>query len=159
MKLTQKRLRELLDYDPETGVFKWRISYGYKRSGAIAGCFNFQGYWRISVDGQRYQAHRLVWLYVHGKFPDKELDHVSGQRSDNRLINLREATRAENCRNRKIGIDNKSGFKGVSWHKKTKKWAAHAQKRYLGVYPTKEEASAAYEAASTRLFGEFKRAC
>ena len=95
--ITAERLRELLHYDAETGVFRWKVR-PYRtsiQSGTVAGMI-YAGYRRIRVDGQMYQAHRLAWFYIHGHWPVNLIDHKNTIRDDNRLSNLREATRAEN---------------------------------------------------------------
>lgn len=148
MSITQDELKELLHYDPETGMFTWKSHRGgtaYKYS--VAGRKNTQGYIAIRVKGCRYQAHRLVWLYVNGYLPKYQIDHINGDGSDNRLCNLREATHAENQQNVSIRSDNTSGFPGVSWHKQAKKWRAtiriKRQKISLGLF---SDAALAYEA-------------
>ena len=91
--LTQARLKKLLSYNTDTGEFRWRVTRrGAARAGSVAGCVRHDGYVRIAIDGKRYLAHRLAWLYVHGELVP-ELDHANGVRSDNRLDNLRPATR------------------------------------------------------------------
>lgn len=160
--LTQERLRELLHYEPTTGVFRWRISLSNRKPvGTIAGYIERHGYRCIRIEPRRYKAHRLVWLYVTGAWPKDQLDHINGVRTDNRVSNLREATRIENNRNSKFYANNTSGFRCVRWVARAKKWEAYIGFRgrhtYLGLFPTPEEASAAYEAARVRYFGEFRR--
>lgn len=149
--LTQSRLKELLHYDPETGVFVWRIPRGSAKTGDVAGCPHPEGYRKIMIDRKIYLAHRLAWLYVHGAWPKDEIDHRNGVRADNRFTNLREATRAENGQNLKIRADNTSGFIGVSWYKPARKWQAHinlaGRNKNLGCFDTPEAAHAAYLAA------------
>jgi hypothetical protein len=160
---TQERLKELLSYDPETGVFTRLVgrSGPNARAGDVAGCNNGQGYVRIYVDGKPYKAHRLAWFYTHGVWPS-EMDHKNGNRSDNRIANLREVTRAENKANSSAYKNNTSGYVGVSLHKKSGQWIAQIQKdgkkQGLGYFPTPEVARAAYVEAAQRLFGEFMRA-
>jgi hypothetical protein len=115
----------------------------------------------IGIDGKHYLAHRLAWLYVHGLWPAIEVDHWDRNRKNNRMGNLREATRSENMRNVGKTVANKSGAKGVSWSQERKKWVASIQhnKRTiaLGRYETIEAAKAAYDAAALKLHGEFAR--
>lgn len=102
MILTAERLRELLTYDPETGEFRWRYTRGCRARGQIAGTVTCLGYLTIAIDGRKYKAHRLAWLHVHGEWPYPEIDHINRIKLDNRLVNLRRATRAENNANRVV---------------------------------------------------------
>ena len=123
--LTQARLKELLHYDPENGVFTHIKARRGLRSGSLAGGIDkAEGYLQIMVDGKRYQAHRLAWLYVHGDFPPNDIDHISRVRDDNRICNLRLATRSENMQNLSLRSTNTSGHTGVVWCKNTEKWRA-----------------------------------
>ena len=155
--LTAARLREILHYDPETGVFTWRVNRG---GSALAGSkaghpSKRDGYVRINVYCCLSLAHRLAWMYVHGVFPKNHLDHINGHRDDNRICNLREATCAQNNQNQAIRSDNKSGLIGVSWHQPRGKWKAQIQfcnaNKHLGLFCTKEEAHAAYLEAKLNL--------
>lgn len=161
MNLTIHRLQSLLSYDPETGCFRWLAPRPYCSTGKLAGGLTSYGYIRISVDGRPYQAHRLAWFYVHGRWPSNEIDHVNGVRSDNRLTNLREATPSQNQANKRIRKDNTSGVKGVTWDKSRGKWLAsihiNGKRLGLGRHQTLEQAARAYEAAASLHFGEFAR--
>lgn len=157
--LTAERLRSLLDYDPATGVFLWRVRRGPSAlAGSIAGHIIAGGYRLIGVDGTEYYAHRLAWLYVHGAWPTGHIDHQNVTPGDDRISNLREATRSQNLANRPAQSNNTSGLKGVSFHKGAGRWRATIQHKYLGLFDTAEEAHAAYRAAASRVFGEFARA-
>lgn len=160
--LTAERARELLHYDPETGILRWRIRRGPKRAGSIATRSTSAGYIRVGLDCRTYYAHRVMWLMQTGEWPDKEIDHINGVRTDNRWANLRHATHAQNGRNRRRQRDNTSGFTGVYLHKPTKRWRARinvAGKRIsLGYHDTPELAHAAYAGATKAHYGEFARA-
>ena len=135
--VTQAELKELLNYDPDTGVFKWRVSPRMGISvGTNAGCLSSWGYLIIRIKGKPYRAHRLAWLYVYGEWPEGELDHINHDRIHNRIENLRIVSRFENSRNQKMRTNNTSGVTGVYWNKVYQKWYAYIQLRgklkYLG---------------------------
>ena len=146
--ITQEYLKELFFYNGEKLI--WCCRRSRIKLGAVAGGIQSDGYIRITVNQKHYQAHRLIWLWVYGEWPDGEIDHINGIRDDNRIDNLRAVTRSENCRNTKQRKDNKSGITGVHWHKKAKKWQARIQTngktRNLGLFDCK------YRAASIRHF-------
>jgi hypothetical protein len=154
------RLRELLEYDPATGQFWWKHKRRRVNPGDLAGCLISQGYIHVSIDGVAYKAHRLAWLHCHGRWPTEEIDHVNGVRSDNRIVNLREASSAENHRNKKLQINNKCRLKGV--RRKRGKFSAciwtDGKSVHIGTYGTQEAAHAAYWAKASELFGTFARA-
>ena len=123
--LTQSRMKELLNYDPETGVFLWKVSTnGRIKVGDVAGS-DSKGYIQIMIDYKNYKAHRLAWLYEYGYFPEHGLDHEDRDKSNNWIDNLREASQQCNLRNTGNRNDNTSGVKGVCFHKAAQKW--HAQ--------------------------------
>lgn len=161
--LSRDRLCELLEYDPETGLFRWLESRGRVSAGHIAGSLkNDSGYIFIRVDEEMYRAHRLVWLYVHGRFPPEDMDHINGDRADNRLSNLREATRSQNLANSKKRVTAMGIYKGAHFDKRRNKWssrfAENGKLRFLGYFETPEEANARYMVEARRVFGEFARA-
>ena len=167
--VTQELLHRLLSYNPSTGVAVWLGNYGRAHAGDLAGSRHtdpnkgYTGYIAIGIGGRQYLMHRLIWFYVHGCWPANQIDHINGVKSDNRLANLREATVAENGRNVGPRLRNKSGFKGVTRaDTKAEKWQAtifvNGRQKHLGLYLTREEASAAYQAAATKYFGQFARA-
>lgn len=162
--LDQSRLKELLDYDAESGLFHWRVRSpkSKNRVGDQAGCKATDGYIVVGIDGRYHKGHRLAWLHTFGEWPECTLDHINGVRDDNRIANLRLATKSENCRNAQISIKNKSGFKGVHWNKASKKWRATckagARPTYLGSFDTAEAAAIAYQEFASKHHGEFFKA-
>lgn len=145
------RLREVLRYDMETGHFYWRKNIHHRCSGVgeRAGGMQSNGYVRIGIDGNRYLAHRLAWLYVHGEWPRIGIDHINRIRNDNRIKNLRLANQMLNCRNVGLSTRNKSGHKGISWVKDRKKWLAqvriNGKHASLGRFDKKSDAISAYD--------------
>jgi hypothetical protein len=156
--LTQDRLKAILDYNPDTGKFQWRQRRGSAGAGRIAGCDDGQGYIQILINSRVYAAHRLAWLWIHGRWPHPEIDHKNGVRNDNRLTNLREATRSQNHANRKSN-PNRAGLKGVE--RREDRWSSYIRVKgrsiRLGTFDTPEEAHNAYLAAARRAYGEFAR--
>jgi hypothetical protein len=152
--LTAARLRELLHYDPDTGVFTWRVKRrGTASAGSIAGTVN-DGYVKIKVDGVRWGAHRLAWFWMTGSAPADEIDHQNGDHCDNRWSNLRQGTHADNMQNQITAqADNRTGLLGV--RRRGKRFGAEINangvKRWLGAFGTAEEAHAAYVATKREL--------
>jgi hypothetical protein len=147
-RLTAARLKELLNYDPETGVFTWASSpHRNDLVGKQAGGVTERGYVKIRVDGTTHRAHRLAWLYVHGQWPQDRIDHINGDSTDNRISNLREAKQHENGQNRKASKSSAAGLLGVS-KAAYGKWVAviclHRKRYHLGSFDTPEEAHQAY---------------
>jgi hypothetical protein len=151
-------LRSLLHYDSNTGVFTPRVGRRGVRGDGALGRADGAGYVRFMVHGRQYLAHRLAWLYVHGEWPTGEIDHIDGDRGNNRIYNLREATRSQNCANRRKGSD--SLPKGVQ--RNAGKFQAvitvRGERRCLGTYRSPEEAHAAYCSAARKEFGPYHRA-
>lgn len=147
----------MLRYDATTGDFFWRITPSRNtRIGQRAGRVHYKyGYIQISIRGKRYQAHRLAWLYCHGKWPVGQIDHINRIRDDNRIANLRPATRSQNQANRSLQANNTSGFKGVVFHKQIGKWVARIGKQHIGTFDSAYDAATAYAATATRLYGEY----
>jgi hypothetical protein len=147
--LTTSRLKELLSYDKDTGVFMWLKSRGGAKKGMVAGCIDSDGYVQIGLDGKLYRAHRVAFLYVFDRWPSEEIDHINGDRTDNRIKNLRESTRAENMQNlKKPSVPGKSGLFGAQWSSAKRKWRAAIKtkgfRKHLGYFDTPEEARNAY---------------
>jgi len=154
--LTQSRLRELLHYDPETGIFTWRVKRtGSAKINSEAGTPDSHGHIQIKIDGKLYLAHRLAWLYMHGYFPSRHLDHINRIRNDNKFVNLRAVTSKQNNENTGIRKDNSSGYKGVSWSNSKGKWIAqishHKKNIHIGVFNDPKEAHMAYIAKAKEL--------
>jgi hypothetical protein len=155
--LTQSRLKELLHYCPETGVFTWNKTLGSRAQAGSSAGFNSDGYRRICLDGREYKAHRLAWLYVTGDWPDQHIDHIDGQRSNNAFANLRDVPQSVNNQNFRLAKrSNKTGqLLGVSKKKRGQGFIArltvNRQEIHLGTYPTPEEAHQAYLAAKREL--------
>lgn len=155
------RLREVLNYDPETGIFtNRRHGKGLPKAGKVAGCLDKStGYIRIRIDGALHHAHRLAWQYVHGSLPPHDVDHRNRIRSDNRLDNLREADDTQNARNSGMPSTNTSGIKGVSWRADRQKWRATiklgGKQLFLGHFDAIADAAEAREAAARKHHGEF----
>ena len=143
--LSQRTLKELLHYDPDTGVFTWKVrGKGISKIGSVAGYIRGGRYRYIKIRQTMYAAHNLAWLYFHGSFPSEQVDHINRNEDDNRISNLRAVTRSENCRNRKRPSTNTSGVVGVQWNKAKKRWYADAyndgKRIHLGSFISKEDA-------------------
>lgn len=158
-KLTQARVRELLDYDPATGVFRRKTTAGGVRKGEIVGSRDTCGYLLIRVDGERHKAHRLAFLWMLGAFPQQFVDHKNMRRDDNTWANLREATPSQNKANSRGWKRKVLGVKGV--YPRNSRYRAllceHGTHHYLGTYDTIDEARSAYMDAAKKHFGEFAR--
>lgn len=156
-----ERLREQLEYNPESGKFFWRVCRsGVRRAGIEAGCKSLKtGYVFIGIDGRLYLAHRLAWFYVHGAWPDRGIDHINRDRADNRLANIRPADQQQNAANSPARSTSRSGVKGVSWCKSTQMWRAtitvNGKQKTIGRYESISDAAAAYQQEAMHAFGEF----
>lgn len=165
-KLTYERVREVLSYEQETGIFTWLVRTGLRvRIGSVAGCIREDdGYRQIRIDGEIYLAHRLAYFWMTGKWPAETVDHMNRDRDDNRWCNLRAASYSQNNANAISRSSSKTGLKGVSFAPQAKRrpWAARICKnrkhKHLGYFATPEEAHAAYDRAARDLHGEFARA-
>lgn len=161
--LSLERLKALLHYDPETGLFTWLVSKGTVKSGKIAGTVGVSGsgreYINIRLDRKQYQGHRLAWFYMTGSWPGHVVDHEDGDGLNNKWLNLREATHNQNHYNQFLNRNNKSGVKGVNWHKGCQRWRAsityEGRKIHIGLFTSLDEAQVAIEKVRKELHGEF----
>lgn len=177
---TPEVLRQLLRCDPETGKLFWRERpasmftdgrYPAVRNAAAwnsryAGVEAFTtidnyGYHQGAIFDRLYRAHRVIWALVYGAWPTMEIDHINADKTDNRLVNLREANKSENGRNRELQANNTSGFKGVVWNRSRNRWHARithqGRRRDLGYFHTETDAAKAYDAAAREHHGSFAR--
>lgn len=152
----QEGIKKLLDYEPETGVFRWRGKSGVS-AGRRAGRRN-HGYIKIIIDNRDYMAHRLAWLYVYGVWPT-QIDHINGDKYDNRIVNLREVTSSQNQANAKLRSDNKVGMRGIHWSSLRSKWRALVFRdgKYVarGWFDDLEEAKAFIISNHLKAHGEY----
>lgn len=151
-------LRDLLAYDPATGVFTWRVSTSNRvKIGDIAECRDRAGYVVIRIDGVLYRAHRLAWLYHYGIEPTVFIDHIDMDKSNNRIANLRLATKSQNQANTKARKDNALGVKGVYFDVKRNKYQVKIRRQHIGRFESLADAIAAYVVAAKQEFGDFAR--
>ncbi len=160
-------LRQLLSYDPESGILRWRYrrpeffktardcaAWNTRFNGKVAGAPDGRGYIMLRILGRLCLAHRVAWAVTHGHWPKNEIDHINGVRDDNRIANLRDVTSSENKRNMRLRPNNASGFNGVQWDEKRGKWRsrifAEGSEKHLGRFETIEEAVAARKAAEVK---------
>jgi hypothetical protein len=163
--LTQKRLKELLRYSPETGLFYWLVDRFPRHAGDVAGHHGRYNYVRISIDDRSYRAHRLAFMWMLGRWPTQFVDHIDMNKKNNKWSNLREASKSQNQANISMIKANTSGLKGVSRYRAGdsygKPWQAgickDGKRKSLGHFATKEEAHAAYRDAAEKAFGKFAR--
>jgi hypothetical protein len=166
--MTQDYLKLIMEYDPDSGTMRWLVSRSWQSpAGKEAGRLRSDGYRHVKIDSKMYLIHRLIWLYITGRFPLDHIDHINRDRSDNRISNLRECSRSQNGANRPNQVNNAAKTKGVylaNWGGGKTKWKAQiyitdddGKKKmfYLGGFDTKEAAHAAYCAKAVELFGEF----
>ena len=156
------RLTAALNYDAETGIFTWSSTMtGNAKKGSVAGNILNNGYIRISVFGKRYLAHHLAWAYCYGKLPTENMDHINGNKGDNRICNLRLASQSQNMMNQGLRSDNTSGYKGVYYRHRLKKWQAmisvNGKRKTLGHYSTPELAYEAYKKEAVLNYGDYAR--
>ncbi len=153
--LTQEKLKKSLCYNPDSGIFTRRIHSNRFKIGDIVGFKIKKGYLYILFQNKKCLAHRLAWLYVHGYWPENQIDHINRNKADNRIANLREVSPQCNMRNRPVYSKNKTKIPGVNWDKIAKKWAAQLsyrnKTRHLGSYNSFDNAVCARLAAEQCL--------
>lgn len=152
--ISQDELKNLLKYDPTTGIFTWiKCANKNIRVGDVAGTDDKKGYRLIYVKGVLYKAHRLAWLYMYGVFPNNVIDHINQNKGDNRIENLRDCTHSENLQNSKIDKRNKHGHKGINFF--YGKWRAtiaiNKKSKHLGLFEKIEDAINARKKAENDL--------
>lgn len=160
--MTQARLKEILHYDPLTGIFTNKVSRSGVYAGEIAGWLHKKGYWYVCVDGISIKGHQAAWLYMTGEWPSGRVDHRDRNKAHNAWLNLRIATNAENCRNLGLNKRNKSGVRGVVYRERKGRnpewWASIRVDRkpiHLGIFRSLEDAAQARREAELKYFGEF----
>jgi hypothetical protein len=160
--LSAAAVREILNYDPDTDHFTWRVNRPTPRQiGKRAGSLKKNGYRSIHLTPYSWSEHRLAWLYVHGEWPRGFIDHINHEPGDNRISNLRVATVSQNVAHTRVPPKNKHGLRGIWFDPSMKStpWCAtirmNGKANFLGMYATAEEAAAAYKAAAERVHGEF----
>lgn len=168
MDITPEFVRCILDYDPETGVMVWRerplemfsrdsdhMVWNKRFAGKQAGGIGAYGYWIIMIKPRPRMAHRLAWAHHYGEWPSKFIDHINGDRTDNRIANLRDVSPVENGRNAHRSLANKSGVTGVFWREDISRWSAYItdnrKRTYLGTFKTFEDAVVVRKAAEQKI--------
>jgi hypothetical protein len=155
--LTQEYLRNLFKYS--NGKLFWKERPGrYVKAGTQAGCVYNNGYCVVTINNKRYGLHRIIFMMHHGYFPN-EIDHIDGNKANNNIDNLRAATRQQNKNNTGIIVSNTSGYKNVSWNKKTQKWKVelrvNEKKKHLGIFKDLELADLVATMAREKYHGEY----
>lgn len=154
--INQSVINEAVEYEPDTGIFRWASPRSKIQVGAVAGFKRADGYIHIKINGRCYLGHVLAWVCIHGVMPSGEIDHINHNRSDNRIINLRDVTPSENAKNRKKYKNNSTGRAGVFLRKDSGKYTANinanGKLKHLGTFKTKVEAVIAREAAE-KMYG------
>ena len=155
--IDQETVKNLFYYDAESGRLLWRNGNGRNvKPWQEAKAPNGHGYYTAKIKGKSYLAHRLAWLYVHGSLPDGDLDHKNRVRNDNRLCNLRQVSRTDNCQNISLPSHNKSGHIGVSWIKSHQSWTVYIKvdkkNKWLGYFKDLGEAVAARKAGEAKYY-------
>jgi hypothetical protein len=156
--ISSTQLRNLLSYNPDTGIFQWKTPPKRKSARGCAGAKDQYGYIVIRVSGKLYKAHRLAWLHYHGEWPSQNIDHINRVRDDNRIVNLRDVAQTQNMRNATFA-PSKSGYVGVVWDSARGKWKAQIKVGYknicLGRFDSKDRAIAARQKAEAAIVKQF----
>lgn len=160
--LDLNELRNLLNYNPETGILSWRIDRNVIKAGEPIGSLHHSGYLVFKFKKRQYLVHRIIWFGMTGKWPDDQIDHIDTIKTNNKWNNLREASHTENQRNKNINkANNTSGYKGVTWHKKRQKWRAdikvNGKSLTIGSFDNILDAVKAREEAGKRFHKNFNR--
>lgn len=162
MTLLQKDLKSIFEYDPLTGILRWKNGRSNMVKGSIAGCVSCAGYKSITIDSKTYRLHRVIWIFMFGHIPEGfYIDHINGNKIDNRLENLRLVTNSQNQQNRPAPKNSSSGYRGVTWHKQAGKWMARIccnnQRKTIGFFDTSEAAYEAYKEEAKKNFTHANR--
>lgn len=158
---TQERLKQVVEYNSDTGVFIWKVSTGRRvKAGDVTGAANPPFYGRIQIDGVRYVSSRIAWLYVYGEYPTVLIDHINTDISDNRITNLRLATVSDNVKNTRVQKGSKTGVKGVTYStssigKFEARIGHNGKNYYLGIFNTIEQAKQVLDQKRKELHGDF----
>lgn len=157
MTISQEELKLIFEYDPLTGILRWKDGRSNMVQGSLAGCVHGSGYKVVTINSKTHKLHRIVWIMLFGQIPDGfYIDHINGNKIDNRLENLRLATSSQNQQNRPAPKNSSSGYRGVTWHKVVNKWMAricHKGKRTtIGFFDNAEDAYEAYKQEAKKLF-------
>ena len=148
-----EKLNSILQYDHQNGIFVW------KKTNTLAGKIRPSGYYQIGIDGKRYYSHRLAWKLFYNEEPPELIDHIDGDKTNNKIENLRASSKQGNAGNSKRNHNNTSGYKGVTWHNRDKHWVAQIRKNgkrvTIGAFNDPKLAHSAYMAAATDHFGQF----
>lgn len=150
------------DIDIETGIIRWKKKPRQGVSiGNIVGTLHHTGYWQLVLKRKTYFAHRVIWFIAKGYWPDNQIDHIDGNKLNNAISNLREATQQQNLCNQSKPKHNTSGYKGVTWNKQMSKWQAQIKNNkklvYLGLYHDKWNAAVAYNEAAVKYHGPYAK--
>jgi hypothetical protein len=157
----KQRVTELFEYNKEDGILLRKISQPKTKVGSIAGCVTPKGYRYVQFDGRKYAVHRLIWLLEFGCFPEQTIDHIDGNKLNNKIENLRDVPVKQNCENKGVQANNKLGVRGVCYKPRIKKYVAQIQNNgkntHLGCFDNIDSASKAYELAAQQMFTHYKR--